>query len=63
MIDTARLVPPGYGPKANPLLFGVSEGLSRLFPLPEAGPAPARQGSAQGPKAASRQAAPAPGGA
>lgn len=34
MIDTVLLIPPGFGPTANPLLFGVSEGLARLFPLP-----------------------------
>lgn len=34
MIDTVNLLPPGFGPRANPLLFGVSEGLLRLFPLP-----------------------------
>ncbi len=36
MIDTVHLLPPGLGPRANPLLFGVSEGLMRLFPLPVA---------------------------
>ncbi len=36
MIDTVNLLPPGFGPRANPLLFGVSEGLLRLFPLPTA---------------------------
>jgi hypothetical protein len=34
MIDTVNLLPPGFGPRANPLLFGVSEGLMHLFPLP-----------------------------
>lgn len=36
MIDTVNLLPPGFGPRADPLLFGVSEGLLRLFPLPTA---------------------------
>ncbi len=36
MIDTVNLLPPGFGPRANPLLFGVSEGLLHLFPLPTA---------------------------
>ncbi|KQT61654.1 hypothetical protein ASG52_01875 [Methylobacterium sp. Leaf456] len=36
MIDTVNLLPPGFGPRANPLLFGVSEGLMHLFPLPTA---------------------------
>lgn len=36
MIDTVNLLPPGFGPRADPLLFGVSEGLLRLFPLPAA---------------------------
>lgn len=35
MIDTFRLHPPGFGLMADPLLFGVSEGLLRLFPLPD----------------------------
>ncbi|GAB6843416.1 hypothetical protein HNR00_000942 [Methylorubrum rhodinum] len=36
MIETVNLLPPGFGPRADPLLFGVSEGLLRLFPLPAA---------------------------
>lgn len=40
MIDTVNLLPPGFGPRADPLLFGVSEGLLRLFPLPASDQAP-----------------------
>lgn len=50
MIDTVDLLPPGYGPRANPLLFGVSEGLLRLFPLPAAEPS-AGAGSESTPEA------------
>ncbi|WP_232629858.1 hypothetical protein [Methylobacterium sp. Leaf118] len=62
MIDTARLHPPGFGPMANPILFGVAEALSQLFPLPEAGPLPttAAAGAVAGPNAAASGAAPAP---
>ncbi|BAU93591.1 hypothetical protein MPPM_4986 [Methylorubrum populi] len=35
MIDTTRLHPPGSGLSTNPILFGISEGLARLLPLPE----------------------------
>ena len=30
MIDTVNLLPPGFGPRADPLLFGVSEGTTTL---------------------------------
>ncbi|QIJ77107.1 hypothetical protein GU700_22565 [Methylobacterium sp. NI91] len=35
MIDSTRLLPPVSGLSTNPILFGVSEGLARLLPLPE----------------------------
>ena len=35
MIDSTRLIPPASGSARNPILFGVSEGLARLLPLPE----------------------------
>lgn len=34
MIDSTRLLPPVSGLSINPILFGVSEGLARLLPLP-----------------------------
>ena len=33
MIDTHRLIPPAYGPTTDPVLFGVSDALAKLFPL------------------------------
>lgn len=38
MIDSTRLLPPVSGLATNPILFGVSEGLARLLPLPEDAP-------------------------
>jgi hypothetical protein len=35
MIDSTRLLPPGFGLSTDPVLFGVSEGLARLLPLPD----------------------------
>lgn len=35
MIDSTFLLPPGSGPRTNPVVFGVSEGLAHLLPLPE----------------------------
>jgi hypothetical protein len=35
MIDSTRLIPPASGSARNPILFGVSEGLAQLLPLPE----------------------------
>lgn len=35
MIDSTRLLPPGFGLSADPVLFGVSDGLARLLPLPD----------------------------
>lgn len=32
MIESTFLLPPGSGLRANPVLFGVSEGLARLLP-------------------------------
>ncbi|AMB47824.1 hypothetical protein Y590_22965 [Methylobacterium sp. AMS5] len=34
MIDSIRLLPPGFGLSADPVLFGVSDALARLLPLP-----------------------------
>lgn len=34
MIDSTHLLPPVSGLSTNPILFGVSEGLARLLPLP-----------------------------
>ncbi|GJE79861.1 MULTISPECIES: hypothetical protein [Methylorubrum] len=35
MIDSTLLLPPGSGLRTNPVLFGVSEGLAQLLPLPD----------------------------
>ncbi|MCJ2028738.1 hypothetical protein MKK50_04860 [Methylobacterium sp. J-043] len=35
MIDSTSLLPPGFGLSADPVLFGVSDGLARLLPLPD----------------------------
>ncbi|KQQ23908.1 hypothetical protein ASF53_04065 [Methylobacterium sp. Leaf123] len=35
MIDSTCLLPPGFGLSADPVLFGVWDGLARLPPLPE----------------------------
>lgn len=35
MIDSTSLLPPGSGLRTNPVLFGVSEGLAQLLPLPD----------------------------
>lgn len=55
MIDATLLLPPGFGPMANPVLFGVSDGLMRLLPLQDAADhdivwpdAPNRQGEGSG---------------
>ena len=37
MIDSRFLLPPGSGLRTNPVLFGVSEGLAQLLPLPDDG--------------------------
>ncbi|CAO4176858.1 hypothetical protein EEDFHM_02983 [Methylorubrum populi] len=37
MINSAFLIPPGFGPLANPILFGVSDALAQLFPLQASG--------------------------
>ena len=35
MLDSTPLLPPGFGLSTDPVLFGVSEGLARLLPLPD----------------------------
>ena len=35
MTDATELMPPFDGPRSNPTLFGIAEGLSALFPVTE----------------------------
>lgn len=45
MIKTRHIQPPETGPKSDPLLFGVAEALSSIFPIDERHfprPSPAR---------------------
>ena len=45
MTDATDLMPPRDGPRSNPTLFGIAEGLSALFPLSKRADTAARKPS------------------